>query len=150
MISPKMRPRFEEVVATPAADILARIKERLTETDCPCTGAIAGKHVHLRVCKQRRKLWSPFLSVDVEPHPDGAQLRGHFGPHPDVWTFFMALYAVLGFSSVVAVIFAYSQWLLGNPPSALWVVPIAVVLAAIIYGLALTGQRVDGEEAEAA
>ncbi|WP_457654007.1 hypothetical protein [Rhodocaloribacter sp.] len=141
MDTPRMRPRFEIVSARPPADVLARLRDQLEHTDCPCTGQIAGKHVHLRVDERDRRLWSPHLDVEVEPYDGGALLRGHFGPHPDVWTFFVALYAVLAFAVMVGLLFGASQWMLGTPPVALWAVPAALVLAAVIYGLALLGQR---------
>lgn len=141
MDTPRMRPRFEIVSKRPPAEVLARLREQIDRADCPCSGQIAGKHVHLRVQEKDRRLWSPHLDVDVEPYDGGALLRGHFGPHPEVWTLFVALYAVLAFAAMVGLLFGASQWMLGTPPTAFWAVPAALVLAAVIYGLALIGQR---------
>lgn len=141
MAPPPFRPRFEIVSPRPPDAVLGRLRTALDAPDAPCTGQIAGEHVHLRIARSQRRLWSPFLSLQVSRHPEGALLRGHFGPHPDVWTFFVALYAVLAFCGVVGLLFGLSQWMLGTPPVAFWAIPLALVLAGGVYGLALAGQR---------
>jgi len=141
MIGPRMRPRFEVVVPQPAPDVLAHIQTRLDDPDCLCTGSIVGKHVHLEVPPADRTYWSPHLWVDVYPSEGASLIHGLFGPHPSVWTMFIAMYAVLGFGAVLALLIAFSQYTLGRPPTALWAVPLTTALAVIVYLVALTGQR---------
>jgi hypothetical protein len=64
----------------------------------------------------------------------------------DIWSFFVALYAISAFAAMVGLIFGYSQWTLGSAPVGFWVVPVAVVLAGIVYALALTGQKLSQDQ----
>ncbi len=141
MAPPRIRPRFELVAPCSSEEALDRLRAALDAGDAPCTGQIAGAHVHLRIAPGQRRLWSPFLSLEVNRQGGDTVLRGHFGPHPDVWTFFVALYAVLAFGGVVGLLFGLSQWMLRTSPVALWAVPASLALAAVLYGLALVGQR---------
>lgn len=140
MAAPRMRPRFERVVPTSLDATLDGFRQYLNGASAGCTGSITGCHVRLRVPAARRHTWTPHLDVEVEPHGEGALVRGLFGPDPGIWTFIVALYAILGFSVLGGLIFAVSQWAIGQAPTALWSVPVALVLAGIVYGVALVGQ----------
>jgi hypothetical protein len=146
MIGPRMRPRFEVVVPGTAAEILNRLSDRLARSPNPCTGSILDRHVRLKICEAERNYWSPELHVDVERHPDGTLLRGLYGPHPSVWTMFVALYAIIGFGGLLGLIVGAAQWSLGTPPTALWAVPGTAVLALLVYFVALSGQRLGYEQ----
>jgi len=135
-----MRPRFELIVSTPLGTTLDGFRQYLNGASAGCTGSITGCHVRLRVPEARRHTWTPQLDVEVEPHEEGALVRGLFGPDPGIWTFIVALYAIIGFSVLGGLIFAFSQWALGQAPTALWSVPVALVLACIVYVVALVGQ----------
>ncbi len=146
MAPPRMRPRFERVVAASPDAVVHRLAHALNDPRSPFVAQVAGRHLHLRVAAPERRLWSPHLNLEVEPHPEGALVLGHFGPHPDVWTFFVALYAVLAFTATVGLLFGASQWMLGTTPVAFWAVPLALLLALLVYGLALVGQRLSQEQ----
>jgi hypothetical protein len=136
-----MRPRFEVVVPRPAVQTLQGLRAALEQPGAPYVGSVVGKHVLVKVRPGERRLWSPQLEVDVEGHPDGTLLRGLFAPQPDVWTFFVALYAVIGLLGFAGLLFGLVQWWLGTTPVALWSVPAALVLGGAVYALALAGQR---------
>ena len=146
MATPRLRPRFECVVPAAPGEVRARLRSALDAPGCPCTGSILHGHVRLRIPRARRRSWSPQLELEAAPHPEGTLLQGRFGPHPSVWTFFVALYAVLAFVALGAGLFALSQWMLGQPRSALWVLGAAAVLFVLAYAVALSGRRLAQEQ----
>lgn len=146
MTGPRLRPRFELVAPGRPADVLHALRASLEAPDAPCVGHVLAPHARLAVHEADRHFWSPHLEVEVTAHPDGAHLRGLFGPHPSVWTFFAALYAVLIFAGAGCLIFGGSQWMLGQPPWALWGVPAALFLLGGVYGITLSGQNLAQEQ----
>ncbi len=149
MVSPRVRPLFEMHVQAAASDSLGRLKDKLKGSKCPCTGEIAGNHIHLNICKPEQKIWSPHLNLEVtesehEGQGDGeseTNIRGHFGPRADVWTFVMALYAISVCGVIFGSIYAFSQQSLGSPVTGWKLVIASAILGAVVYGLSLTGQR---------
>ena len=111
MIGPGMRPRFELTVSTTPAQTLQQLHDVLEQPDGSVTGSILGRHVRLRIPESRRTFWTPQLDIEVEPHDDGALVRGLFGPHPDIWTFFIATYAVMTFCGITGY---FSGWCNGR------------------------------------
>lgn len=147
MVSPRMRPRFELRVPFSATEALLRVNSRLKESDCPCTGVSAGNHVHMNICRPHQRIWSPHLNLEVVPaNEEGALIHGHFGPRQDIWSLFMALYAIGGFVALMGLMIAASQWSLGMPANALWLVVGGGILAGLVYTLALIGQMLSQEQ----
>lgn len=136
-----MRPRFEVLTSCPSRRAAERLRAALDRADAPCRGQVLGSHVVLHVLDTQERVWSPFLSVDMEWHREGTLVRGLFGPKPSVWTLFMASYAVCGFLAIFALGFAYAQWSIGQPPWALLLVPAAALCALGTYVFARYGQR---------
>lgn len=146
MSAPRPRPRFEFELDDAPDQVMQRLRDRLR--DCPdCTGASVGQHAELFVPKSAQRLFSPWLSVTAEEHNDGGStLRGRFGPHPTVWTLYMFLSFALGFALLVFSSWGYAQWTMDVTPWALYAVPVIVVLAALLFGVSLVGQRLGGEQ----
>jgi hypothetical protein len=141
-----MRPRFEVAVTVPPGDVLHRIDERLAEPACRVVGSHVDQHVNLYVEPGLRHYWSPHLQLELSPQGRGTHLHGLFGPHPNVWTLFMALYAVTAFFGLIGLTFGVSQLGLDQDPWALWVVPAAAALGGAFYAVALMGQRLAHEQ----
>jgi hypothetical protein len=118
-----------------------RLRTALADADCCVRGDGYGHHFVLRVPEAARHFWSPQLSLDLEATEAGATVRGLFGPHPSIWTLFVAAYGVAIFSAVTGLLFGLSQWTLGQSPLALWAVPGAALLAGLTYGVGLVGRR---------
>ncbi len=140
-MAPRLRPRFEVEVARAPQQVLRGLEAALADPDGPCRGRIVGRHALLHVREDLRHTWSPYLDLEVEPWGEGALLRGRFGPHPSIWSFFAALYAICAFVALGGLVVGLSQLSLGFPAWGLWAVPGALVLAAVVYVVALTGQR---------
>ena len=112
-----------------------------TGQEAPCRGSVFPDHAVLYILPAEERMWSPFLSLDVGSHPDGALVRGLFGPKPAVWSLFVAAYAACLFGALGALGFAYAQWTIGQAPWALGVLPVAAAGALATYGFARYGQH---------
>ncbi len=147
-MDPQMRPRVDLCVDVSQDDVLNRLKTRLAQ-ESEVQGTVLSRHVELLVAPTKRHTWSPWLSLDVdkvEGQARGSRIHGKFGPHPHIWTLFLAVYAVLGCSAIAGAMYGMAQLTLGVSPWALWVVPIAGVLTLGTYLLALTGKRLGSEQ----
>ncbi|MEM7227713.1 MAG: hypothetical protein AAF432_02755 [Planctomycetota bacterium] len=142
MITPRLRPRIERTVAMPAKDVTSRMTALLESAACPCEGLVLPASMELRVRESDRHFWSPQLKVIVHETVDGTSLTGHFGPNSNVWTMFMAAYGMVIISAIFGVFFGLSQVVLGDSPTGLLCIPIAIVLVVLIYVAAGIGQRV--------
>ena len=140
MLSPRMRPRFEMRVPHTTEETLSRLESCLGSPDGGCTGEVAGNHFHLNVNRHLQKIWSPHLNLEVQEDEAGSVIHGHFGPRSDIWTMVMAIYAICAFVIAMGTLFAISQWILGMSAWAIWPVIGAIVIAAVVYFLALSGQ----------
>ena len=84
--------------------------------------------------------------IDIREDEPGSIVKGRFSPNPSVWTGFMLTYIALGTIVFFMVMFAVSQWIMKNPPSALMLIPIPVVIAVIMYWSSLVGQKIAHEQ----
>ena len=140
MVDPRMHPRVELCLFCSPDQLLERVDKHLSKGEGNIQGSILRQHIMLKMTKEEQHFWSPVLNLDVEPHGKGTLLKGYFGPAPNVWTLFMAMYLFIGFSGLGAGMYGVSQILLERSPTAFWGVPIAFVLELLVYGIALVGQ----------
>lgn len=110
------------------------------------SGLAAPGRIELHVHGEQQRLWSPQLIVDLRESKRGTSLLGRFGPHPSVWTMYVAGYAACGFGALVGVSFAYAEWAMEKPLWSLLSLPACMLLALALYWLALFGQRASDEQ----
>jgi hypothetical protein len=142
----QIRPTFQQVLPCAPAKVIRYLKREVIQEHAPCTGNFYDHHAILNVPEEDQHFWSPQLSLDFESHREGTLVRGLFAPHPSVWTMYVAAYAILGFSGIIALLFGTSQMSLGMSATALWVLPFAGILAALVYGTAWIGQRLSRQQ----
>lgn len=145
---PKMRPTFEIGLPIKPDDAVAQMRAQLRDEFRACTTS-AGRCVDLFVPDAERHYWSPHLSVQIEEAESGSRLHARFGPHPDVWTMFVFLYALVGFAALIGVGWAYAQWLSERAPWALLTLPAAALAAALLYLASRVGQRLGSDQMRA-
>ena len=132
-----LRPTFEfesQLAPEAAAERIAR-HVRSGANPCPCQQA--GGHLCLTVNPAEQHIWSPWLHVDVRKadQPDRSRIFARFSPRPALWTAVMLTYLALATISFFAFCFAVSQWVLGKPPTLLWVLlPCALIALVILLG----------------
>lgn len=147
-----VRVKFEMHTPMAPPAVLQSVHDQLCDRRCRMSGIVAEGRIELYVPSERQHLWSPQLVVDVEPWvprdaggaqggAGGSMLRGRFGPHPHVWALYLAMAAVTALATLFAISYAYAQWAMGQAPSSLWALPLAVVAWFALYAVAIQGQR---------
>ncbi|MEM9072343.1 MAG: hypothetical protein AAGE52_27805 [Myxococcota bacterium] len=109
-------------------------------------GVVLSARVELTVPPRRRHLWSPQLAVRLEKIPEGTRLHGRFGPHPHVWTMYVALVALAIFIAVGSIMYGTAQWMIDQEPSGLWFTLVALGITTGVILLAKLGQIFGAEQ----
>lgn len=141
-----MRPRHTFVVPHPQSAVLTAVRAHLARPHHRCHGTLSGPHLELLIDPAERHFWSPWLSVDLHPDPDGTRITCRYGPHPSLWTAIASLYALLAFTALAGAVFGGTQALIGHPPHALWALPLAALLAVALYIGSQIGQRLGADQ----
>lgn len=103
--------------------------------------------IELAITGEELRFWSPQLSADVAADEEGgALLTARFGPDPYVWAMYLLAYGALVVTTLIAACWGASQWILGQPPTALLVAPGAAALAGLVYGVSFVGQGLGSEQ----
>jgi hypothetical protein len=146
MPKPRIRPTFT-IPLTPGADeAMGMMRERLKGAGFEGCTRSKGRCADFFVDEEERKIWSPHLSIQVEPSEEGSLLRGRFGPHPEIWTLFMFLYTAVGFLATIGLMLGFVQWQSGMDSWGLWGVWIGIPGLALLYGISATGQRLSAHQ----
>jgi hypothetical protein len=143
-----IRPTFSIPLAPQPDEAMEILRGRLQGTDYDECTQSKGRCAYFFVDEKDRRVWSPHLSVQVESNDGGSLLKGRFGPHPEIWTFFLFLYAAVGFLSTIGLIMGLVQWQSGMEPWGLWGVWIGVPGLAALYGISATGQKLSAHQME--
>jgi len=147
---PPLRPTFEIDFPIDPEVAVARLANLLDDRDMSVEGRRVGNHLMLVIPPPRRHFWSPWLHIEVHTvrHPDrpageppGARVHGQFTPNPSVWTAFMFGYLALAILGIFAAIFGVAEWMVHQPPAALNLIPVLLIVAALMYWASLIGQK---------
>jgi len=148
MPRPKIRPTFSIPLAKDANGSMAILRERLEGTDFEECSRSKGRCAEFFVREEERRIWSPCLSVQVEPEKEGALLKGRFGPHPELWTLFMFLYAGVGFLALMGLMLGFVQWQSGMEPWGFWGAYLGFPGLVALYAISAAGQRLSAYQME--
>lgn len=149
MSAPRMRPLVERAYPVLPEVLIEGVRAALLGPGGLCQGKTARRHLDLMVSEEVRHTWSPILSLEVEPDGQGGSLvRGRYGPHPNVWTFFIWLYACCAFVTVISGMYGVAQGVLQQTPWA-WLFTVSGIMGAgTVYFAALTGQKLGHDQME--
>ncbi len=92
--------------------------------------------MHVEV-EQGRDWSSPALDLEVNDKGDYTLVSGRIGPHPNLWTLFLFLYASFLFLGLASSVVAATLWYLDMPIQGVWLMPVS---AAGLVGTWLFGQ----------
>ncbi len=145
-IRPRMRPTFEIPMKIDGTRTMARIKARLERGSTRVSGQVVGAHAYLQVPVERQSLLSPHLNLQLLPRGDRVVLHGRFGPRPNVWTGFMAVYGVLSLTGLGGLMLGWAQLSVKEYAWGFWLFPAALALIAFVYGAAVIGQGLTQDE----
>lgn len=140
MSAPQLRPRFETLVPCHPQKAFEKFRLRLQQPNCPFEGTVLDTFISITVKPEVSHYWSPVLTVQSRSVEGSTRLKGHYGPHPHVWTLLLALTAALCFTGVFITTYGCAQLLLGQTPWALLAIPATALGMACVYGVALLGQ----------
>jgi hypothetical protein len=141
MVELRLRPRFGLSVDLSPEQVMERFERAASAEASPCVVYVLDEQVEMTVRADRRHFWSPYLKVLVDPRERHSALRGKFGPNINVWTMFVAAYAVLFVVGSVGLFIATSQLQLGQPPSGLWLTGACLFVATLVWMAGKLGQR---------
>ncbi|MCB9745607.1 MAG: hypothetical protein H6740_23725 [Alphaproteobacteria bacterium] len=142
----RMRPTFRLTLPLPPTEVLGRVREALDTPECLVAGTMGRHGFELKVTPEHEHLWSPWLTVEVRPQEAGSLLFARFSPKPEVWTFFIALYALLTFIATCGLVWGLAQLTLGGSLMGLWAVPAAGLGALGVYLASFVGQGLGGAQ----
>ncbi len=145
-IQPRMRPTFEIAMKNDGTRTMARIKHRLERGSTRVCGQVVGCHAYLQTPPATQSLLSPHLNLELRPGPHGVILRGRFSPRPNVWTGFVAVYAILALVALGGLMFGWAETTVGEYPWGFWAVPGSLALMAFVYGASVIGQGLTQDE----
>ena len=146
MDRPKVRPTFAVSLREEANQAMDHLRERLDKVDHGDGTHSKGRCAEFYVPADERRLWSPYLSVQVEARQRGSLLRGRFGPHPEVWTFYMFLSSALGFLALIGLILGFVQWQSGMDAWGFWATFLGMPGLAILYLISAVGQKLSAHQ----
>ena len=148
MATAKLRPTFTLDLSVPADEAIRRIRLVLAETDLSDSTISAGRCAEFFVDDVDRRLWSPYLSVYIEPRAEGSLLRGRFSPRPDLWTPLMFVYILTLFVMLFGAVLGYVQWASSEAAWGFWFVPGGLALLGSLHLASVVGQRKGASQME--
>ncbi|QTD36750.1 GTP-binding protein [Polaribacter batillariae] len=105
-----LRPRFSINLEENAEVILSRFSEAFQKGNHLFRGSIVDGHIFISVPKKEEHFWSPQLHLEIiEKENNNCELKGLFGPKPQVWTLFMFVHFVLGISFLGFCVLLYTR-----------------------------------------
>lgn len=142
----RMRPRFRKQLDVTPDEVMEHFEECFRSGECAYVTQFHEHQVEITIPDERQHFWSPYLNLLVEQREGGTELDGRFGPNVAVWTMFVAAYAVLGIAAGVGVMMGFSQMSLDQETTGFWLAGACVVGIALVYAVALVGQRLAGPQ----
>jgi hypothetical protein len=143
----RSRPVLERHWPLASDEFLRRLNAGLASADCRCNGSVMDKHVELLIRPAYRHFWSPWLSGELESDGEGgSKLFARFGPHPSIWTGFAMAYAIMAAGLITVLVYGLGLWMVGSSPWVLWLAPIFVGVAGLLYLGSLVGRRLASEQ----
>jgi len=105
-----LRPRFSIDLDANKDKILQTFSDAFKKENDKISGNIVDGHIFLAIDKKNDHFWSPQLHLEiVEKTSETCILKGLFGPKPQVWTLFMFIHFVIGFTFLVFCVVLYTR-----------------------------------------
>lgn len=137
---PRPRPTFSVEVPLSPAEILTRVQAALSRSQGLSALHLDEGKIDLLPAEELVHVWSPQLSLVLRPHEGGTRIDARFGPNPHIWALYLASYAISVLLAIGCAMFGLAQLVLGQSPWVLYLTPVAILLAALVYGASYVGQ----------
>lgn len=137
-----LRPRFSHDIQASMEHLLACFQQAKKNTEGVVVTQVE-HHVFLKIPKEKQHFWSPQLDLEFSSYEEGnTQMRGLFGPKPNVWTLFMFLHFAVASLFIAFGIWAYTNATLNNPYQLQLALMILMVLAwFVLYWAGRMGKK---------
>ena len=142
----RIRPRFKVFSNYSPDEIKSRIRAKLKDGKCGCYAELSEHHLFLRIERKDQHAWSPQLDLTCEQTENGTCVRGLYGPHPHIWTFFMLSYLAIGIAALFIAMVGMVRYNLDMNANMLWSLPILALLAIGLYIASQTGQKLGSKQ----
>ena len=111
-----LRPRFTNDLEENYEVLLNRFSDEFKSKNCQFRGTIIDGHIFISVSKKDEHFWSPQLHLEIlEKTEKESELKGLFGPKPQVWTLFMFIHFVIGILFFGFCVLLYTKISLNEP-----------------------------------
>jgi hypothetical protein len=138
----RVRPRFEQIVATPPESTHTALVRGLAAAAPELAVKSFPGFIGMHIPDAERRYWSPRLFLSVEPAPGGGtRIEGIYGPEIEIWSVFLYGYLATGLLGTFAGILGACQHLLG-----LWICAAMAVGALLLYLFAQLGQKLGAHQ----
>ena len=105
-----LRPRFTIELKENKQEVLNCFADEFKKETTKFRGSFVDGHLFISVSKKNEHFWSPQLHLEIIEESDTtATLKGLFGPKPQVWTLFMFIHFIIGFSFLAFCIVLYTR-----------------------------------------
>lgn len=146
MTSIRVRPRFKHQVNGSAKEIHDKLVEGFKK-HADLVHIIERRHlIVVEFNEDVRHYWSPQLQLSVEETEDGTEVRGLYGPHPNVWSIFFYGYAAMGVLGTFLAIIGISQAMIQQKYWAFYAMGACGIIAIVLYFVAQFGQKIGAEQ----
>ncbi|MDB9881853.1 hypothetical protein OAD66_01825 [Bacteroidia bacterium] len=142
----EVRLRFKKLVPELPEAIAQKVKDLLAEHPDKIVGRITHNLVRIRIPEKSRHFWSPQLSLTMEETGMRTEIRGLYGPKPDIWLGYMFTYFFLGFVTLVVSIIGFSRYNLGLSSYILWLIPFVLGGVFVLWATSRAGQKLGKDE----
>ncbi len=147
MSSIRIRPRFKLFGNFSPEELIFRIKTCLDkeETDLYAESLFTN-FVVIKLREKQQRFWSPQLSLSIDKHEDGCLIRGLYSPRPTLWSMYIFFYTGIGVGILFSGLYGLAKISLNLTAPILWLVPILLGLALILYLAAQAGQKLSAQQ----
>ncbi|MDX9910302.1 MAG: hypothetical protein RBS39_00580 [Phycisphaerales bacterium] len=105
-----------------------------------------GEHFQIAIPRERRRFWSPWLTLEVRGVEGGSEVFGRFNPSPAIWTGYMLASLALLTIAAGGAMWGLAELTIGAPPRGMWAIPACGVALAAMWGVSGAGQRLAGDQ----
>jgi hypothetical protein len=130
-IKPKIR--FHWISTLDPDQVVVKIQEIFSQKGDDLTIKVERHHIKIGITPEKQIFWSPLLTINIYESEEGTEIRGHYGPKPDVWLGFWFGYIFLGFVTFFAGIYVLSQSSLGNFSYFIYLLPFSIGGFVVLY-----------------
>jgi len=142
----RLRPVFKLRVDLPREEAIELLRTQLAQSRSRDCWKGEGRWCEIHLPEDEQRIWSPHLSLRLDHEESGSSIFGRFAPNPEVWTFFVFLYALVAFLALFGAIFGYVQWASDEPAWGLWAVWVGLPVLGLLHLVSYLGQRLGREQ----